>query len=243
MNGAAPQARALKENTEYILPVRFDDTPIPGLPDTVHYVDGRLVSCAELADLIRGKIGDRPRTNYLPPVPDVLFDRLELDEHDDELKDAVTSHAWSFMTVLQRMNDVERQVLFAAFRHGCPADLPNNIHIDTDLLRRCTGMPVTRLKRILGGLQSLGFSCTVRKGKNSASGRGKRRSLGNSEMFVIDWANLSVSNDSDFPGLVVAFEMVTGATEGYCEEHGLQALQRLDFSQLACATTTEDVHD
>ena len=33
------QARALKDKQEYILPARFDDTPIPGLPDTVHYID------------------------------------------------------------------------------------------------------------------------------------------------------------------------------------------------------------
>jgi len=33
------QARALKGKQEYILPARFDDTPIPGLPDTVHYLD------------------------------------------------------------------------------------------------------------------------------------------------------------------------------------------------------------
>ena len=33
------QARALKEKQEYILPARFDDTEVPGLLDTVHYID------------------------------------------------------------------------------------------------------------------------------------------------------------------------------------------------------------
>src|SRR5262249_8968271 len=32
------QARALSEKNEYILPVRFDDTEIPGLPTTVGYL-------------------------------------------------------------------------------------------------------------------------------------------------------------------------------------------------------------
>ena len=45
------QARALKEKQEYILPARFHDTPIPGLPDTVHYIDLRRTSPSELADL------------------------------------------------------------------------------------------------------------------------------------------------------------------------------------------------
>jgi len=37
----AAQARALEESQEYILPVRFDDTEIPGLNNTVAYLDAR----------------------------------------------------------------------------------------------------------------------------------------------------------------------------------------------------------
>src|SRR5205814_9278200 len=33
------QARAFKENKEYILPARFDNTVIPGLRDTVGYIN------------------------------------------------------------------------------------------------------------------------------------------------------------------------------------------------------------
>ena len=35
----AAQARALMENREYILPVRLDDTEIPGLTQTIGYLD------------------------------------------------------------------------------------------------------------------------------------------------------------------------------------------------------------
>ena len=35
------QARAFQENREYILPVRLDDTEIPGIPPTVGYLDLR----------------------------------------------------------------------------------------------------------------------------------------------------------------------------------------------------------
>lgn len=52
------QARALHVNEEYILPARFDDTEVPGLPPTVGYVDLRGMSAVELADLIRKKLDE-----------------------------------------------------------------------------------------------------------------------------------------------------------------------------------------
>jgi hypothetical protein len=48
---------AIKKGDEYILPVRFDDTEVPGLPDTVGYVRAKDHSPAELAVLISQKIG------------------------------------------------------------------------------------------------------------------------------------------------------------------------------------------
>lgn len=52
------QARALKEKQEYILPVRFDDIPIPGLPDTIHYIDLGHTSPSDLANLALQKLGN-----------------------------------------------------------------------------------------------------------------------------------------------------------------------------------------
>ena len=46
------QARAIKERQEYILPVRFDDTEIPGILPTVGYVNGAKVTPEELSELI-----------------------------------------------------------------------------------------------------------------------------------------------------------------------------------------------
>lgn len=50
------QARALRENEEYILPVRLDDTEIPGLRSTVGYIDARSTTSDELVDLILQKV-------------------------------------------------------------------------------------------------------------------------------------------------------------------------------------------
>lgn len=46
------QERAFEENKEYILPVRFDDTEIPGIRSTVGYIDGSVTSPEQLADMI-----------------------------------------------------------------------------------------------------------------------------------------------------------------------------------------------
>jgi TIR domain len=66
------QARALRENVEYILPARFDDTELPGLLPTIGYVDLRHLAPSELAALIAEKVGPRPgpaaaRTPDVPP--------------------------------------------------------------------------------------------------------------------------------------------------------------------------------
>lgn len=50
------QARAIAEQSECILPVRFDDTQIPGLLNTTSYIDLTKLSPGELADLISKKI-------------------------------------------------------------------------------------------------------------------------------------------------------------------------------------------
>lgn len=50
------QARAFRESQEYILPARFDDTEVPGLPSTVGYLDLRNMSPERLAATICEKL-------------------------------------------------------------------------------------------------------------------------------------------------------------------------------------------
>lgn len=63
------QERAFQEHHEYILPVKFDDTRIPGIPMTVGYVDARRVEPWELAGLIRAKLGPISRRSSCPLTP------------------------------------------------------------------------------------------------------------------------------------------------------------------------------
>ena len=41
----------------------------------------------------------------------------------------------------------------------------------------------------------------------------------------------------------IAKSMIDLGTDAYCEEHGLEALHRLDFHQLASSTFEPDTHD
>ncbi len=50
------QDRALFAQEEYILPARFDDTPVPGMTTTVGFQDLRLMTPAELVTLILAKL-------------------------------------------------------------------------------------------------------------------------------------------------------------------------------------------
>jgi hypothetical protein len=59
------QARALHERAEYILPVRFDDTEIPGLRSTLAYIDARSTSRDELVRFILQKL-DMPLAEPAP---------------------------------------------------------------------------------------------------------------------------------------------------------------------------------
>ena len=52
------QVRAIESNEDYVLPVRLDDTEIPGLRPTVAYIDAREITPEHLANLILAKVGE-----------------------------------------------------------------------------------------------------------------------------------------------------------------------------------------
>ncbi|WP_440412217.1 TIR domain-containing protein [Neorhizobium petrolearium] len=50
------QSRAFKSSVEYVLPVRLDDTPVPGLPETIGYLDLRSMPIDRAIELLTNKI-------------------------------------------------------------------------------------------------------------------------------------------------------------------------------------------
>ena len=57
------QARAMLEVGAYLLPVRLDDSELPGLRPTVAYIDARRTPFEEIAALVKRKLVDAPRLN------------------------------------------------------------------------------------------------------------------------------------------------------------------------------------
>ena len=55
------QFSAVQQRTRYILPCRFDDTEVPGLPPSIHYVDLNGKTPAQLAQLILEVLRKTPK--------------------------------------------------------------------------------------------------------------------------------------------------------------------------------------
>lgn len=235
------QARAIEEKQEYILPARFDDTPIPGLLDTVGYIDLTQTTPLQLAGMLVEKLGKRTNENYLPPTLDRMYEYLGVDiENDADVLDQAYLDAWSFFQVLRRLTKDERNAVINLIRFGCPTNLPEDIHINSDLLSRHTGMSVASLDRLLSGIRSLGFRCSIRKDTEHIPSM-PGETLGEDHFFHLTWINLN--GKPGFRELLVAKAMIDAATDNCCEKCGTESLNRLDFSQLASATASKEGED
>lgn len=62
-------SRQMQDEAEYILPVRFDDTTVPGFPDTLQYLQANRYTPAQLAAEIAKKIGISPNAAKASDVP------------------------------------------------------------------------------------------------------------------------------------------------------------------------------
>ena len=76
-------SRMLKGESEYVLPVRFDDTPVPGLPDDVIFLRADDYTLAQLStaiaeklgvDRFQGKASELPPPRMTSPMGEVVFD-------------------------------------------------------------------------------------------------------------------------------------------------------------------------
>jgi hypothetical protein len=146
----------------------------------------------------------------------------------------VLGQARAFVEALQRMSQLEAQVLLQVFIHGCPVELPKNVHIKADFLRRLTGMPPLRCIRELKRLSSLGFVTRTAKRKHGESG------LTIEVSFVV--MNVGYDGPRDATKTVDAMIDSLGA-ETCCEECAVKALLNGDFSFLASAARKVKQHN
>lgn len=74
------QARAFKDDTEYILPFRLDDTEIPGIRETTDYLSINEFDCKQLAEAISNKLGTYEiKKRELKPEPEKNKESLLLE--------------------------------------------------------------------------------------------------------------------------------------------------------------------
>ncbi|GAA3747225.1 hypothetical protein GCM10022239_23400 [Leifsonia bigeumensis] len=221
------QARAIQDSSEYILPVRFDSTEIPGLRSTVGYIEASNVTPAELAQLIRTKLGPRARKKYFPPVPDRLYSALEADTHEEQ--EAVLEIAHSFMASLLRMSKPERSLVASIFAVGCTSEMPDNVHIELDLLRRDLGVTPAEAIATLKGMSSIGIEVEERHDEE-----------GHGDMITVRWLDMRVheidsltENYSFTRSTEIAAAMLEVGLDHYCMQCARDRVEELDFSDLA----------
>lgn len=218
-------ARMLEE-PGYLLPVRFDNTEVPGLSPTIGYLDGTLLSPEELAGLITRKVNRRPRESYLPPFPNRLFAALEIEPADEDAQLRALSQAEAFLSALVGLNDDERELVVSILGSGCACSLPDSTHIPMEHLVRqleWTGERFLRTFRSLRRLPEFSFS-----GMQDSSAGGELDPLD----LVLGWEPRTPLAPPG-PATDVANAMIREAGYQACGDCHSKALKRLDFSRVS----------
>ncbi len=116
------QARSLNELGPYLLPVRFDDSVMPGLLPTVSYIDALKISPDQLGQLIIDKLSHAPGVTVAAPL--MLGVPRTIDEQRQLL--AQRPPAWEFLlyagVLLRQRSEIEykwrdNEIRYAG-RHG-----------------------------------------------------------------------------------------------------------------------------
>jgi hypothetical protein len=186
----------------------------------------------ETRETVTQKLEPRILTNFLPAKCDRLYKELKVGNFRD--KRVIQRRAQEFLKAIERMSKPERLIFLSAIYYGCPTELPANIHVSVDFLKRCTGFPAANIKRLLTGMGSLGITCHVLDSSHHDS-------VTEGEMVYLEWDILSLA-DYGGEAIDVCFEIVHIVMKHCGETHGMDALLRGDFSQLSSATSTEQKH-
>ena len=107
-------SRAVRESNEYVLPVRFDDTEVPGLPDGVSYLKAADYSPAQLAAMIAEKLGIKPfegkASNVPPPIMTSLAGEVIFDYGNHNGRYIIGRGASTFETMWSRADNTRIRV-------------------------------------------------------------------------------------------------------------------------------------
>lgn len=240
------QARAFEENYEYLLPARFDETELSGLPPTIGFLDLREMQPEDLVSMIRQKLGPHRLTPGFPQGPDRLYQALHLHGNKAKVaKEEARRVAHSYYEALCRMTPTERRAVVGAYAFGCIGELPAGIHISLDLLSRMTRMPHVELLDALGAVRSLNIKVAVRDFSAVHPlelGEHRRQ---DKDLLVSFWSG--AAPHAKDPNRIVYYA-VQEASRHFCADHGLDVVAGLDFHRLSGAvdgplTIEEEAHE
>jgi hypothetical protein len=225
------QARALQENREYVLPVRFDGTELPGLQGTIGYIELSRIAPSQLSSMVREKLGPPEKRPEFPRNIGRLLESLseQPEGRGRGIEDAEAYDiAYSFWDTLGRMTEDERKVVGGVFAIGCWGELPDGVHISLDRLSRFLDLPKVQIVENLGAVRSLNVRARLRP-IDAEHGDGEL--LGDDEdVFVSFWSTRAPASPN---ASTVAYWAVQTASDHYCVDHGVDAITQRNFSRLA----------
>lgn len=83
------QARVFEGKDDYLIPVRLDDTEVPGVLSTVGYIDGRRQTSSEIAGLIQAKVQGKKKPKKPTSTPQATGTGRKVN--------------WTYMTSLRKL--------------------------------------------------------------------------------------------------------------------------------------------
>jgi len=102
-------ARSVRERSGYVLPVRYDDTPLPGLPSDVRYEDAKAHTPAALGALICEKIGvslfASKASNVPAPASTALIGEVIFDYSSHNGRYVIGRNPFAFETKWSKASD------------------------------------------------------------------------------------------------------------------------------------------
>ncbi|MFC0527870.1 toll/interleukin-1 receptor domain-containing protein [Phytohabitans kaempferiae] len=148
------QARALLERAAYLLPVRLDDAPMPGLPPTIGYLDGRTHDSARIAEFIKEKLGA-----YRTDAPEATMERallgVPLTASDFQAVVNARPRGWEWLLlaggVWQGVTRLEQKAL----DHELKFAALTGLHLEADQIAGFISMSRDRLQGLIAKLMQL----------------------------------------------------------------------------------------
>jgi hypothetical protein len=152
------QARAFREQQEYLLPLRLDETKIPGVPETTGYVDLRKTTIQDVAEMLVAKVLGRKRRDPFGRDPQWDGSKVEFrgvsmaSFWPTRIEQAQAWSAYEITRVARRIPYGEEELLRKRRRLAPCRDcgvLHGELHVPSCAIEECPGC----------GGQALGCEC------------------------------------------------------------------------------------